>query len=385
MIHRLQQGEVPNKPHTTFYQGDQLAFEHCFTRQGFDGAYAILYHPHPPHYIDEQEEMGWHPGYSETEAVGRPLRRHFQTQKLSASKGAILGRERLMANADMSLWFAVTDQADDHLLINVDGDEMVYVFEGSGQVRTPFGVVPFVAEDYVYLPRGMAHRWEPDTPCRLLIMEGHSWIDVPKEFRNPMGQLKMDAPYCHRDFKTPQWSADQHVGQPLDVLVKKDHHLTRQRYRHSPLEVLGWDGQLWPYAFPIRAFEPKTGLTHLPPTIHTTFVGGGFVICSFVPRLVDFHPQAIPCPYPHSSVDCDEFIFYIEGNFTSRKGIGPGSVTLHPTGLPHGPHPGTYEASIGSKETNEMALMVDTFKPLLPTLRATNLEENDYQMSWIKA
>ncbi len=384
MMHRLQAGAIPAKPHIAFYQNDQLMYEHCFTRQGFDGTYAIFYHPQPPHYIENEEDMGLHPGYSEPEPIARPLRRHFISDQLPNGGTAFLGRELIMSNADIGIWFAVADQPDPALACNMDGDEMVYVFSGSGTVYTPFGKLPYKKEDYVFIPRGVVHRWVPDSPSRLLIMEGRSWIDIPKQFRNASGQLRMDAPFCHRDFRSPDWQADQVADHPREVLVKRQNYLTRQCYVNHPFDVVGWDGQLWPFVFPIRCFEPKAGLTHLPPTIHGNFAGGGFLICSFVPRVVDFHPQAIPCPYPHSSVDCDEFLFYIEGNFTSRKGVGPGSISLHPAGLPHGPHPGTYEASIGHRETSEMAVMVDTFKPLYPSQRASKIEEQDYQMSWIK-
>ncbi|MGV3522629.1 MAG: homogentisate 1,2-dioxygenase [Candidatus Sericytochromatia bacterium] len=384
MIHRLQRGLVPPKPHTVFQPEGKLAFEHCFTRQGFEGSYAIFYHREAPHWIKAQEELGLHPGYGEPESHPRPLRRHFMTNGLVNGGSAFLGRERLLGNADVSVWFAVADQPDPALACNADGDELVFVFSGSGVVRTPFGVLKYCPEDYVYLPRGVFYRWEPAEATRLFILEGHSWIDLPAQYRHASGQLKMDAPYSHRDFREPEWQTDNLQGQPFEVVVKRQHYLTRQTYVHHPFDVLGWDGQVWPFVFPMRAFQPKAGLVHLPPTVHTTFVGGGFVICSFVPRMTDFHPQAIPCPYPHSSVDCDELLFYVAGNFTSRKGVGPGSMSLHPVGMPHGPHPGTYEASIGTHEASELAVMLDTYKPLLPTRRAHPLEDTDYQMSWIR-
>lgn len=387
MIHRLQQGQVPPKPHTVFAPEGQLSFEHCFTRQGFDGAYAIFYHRQPPHWIESQSEMGLHPGFSESEPLARPLRRHFETGRSpdhAAAESAFLGRELLLSNADLGIWFALAKSPDPCLNCNIDGDELVFVFEGAGQLLSAFGSLDYQAGDYVYLPRGVIHRWLPAQPSRLLILEGRSWIDLPSQYRNHVGQLKMDAPYSHRDFRSPGWNPDQSKGQPHEVIVKRQNYLMRQLYAYQPFDVYGWDGQLWPFAFNIRDFQPKTGLVHLPPTVHATFAGGGFLVCSFVPRRVDFHPQAIPCPYPHSSVDCDEVLFYVEGNFTSRKGIGPGSISFHPAGLPHGPHPGTYEASVGSSETNELAVMVDTFKPLLPTLKAQGIEESSYQQSWMQ-
>ncbi|HEY9842944.1 MAG: homogentisate 1,2-dioxygenase [Candidatus Sericytochromatia bacterium] len=384
MIHRLQLGSVPAKPHTVFEPEGKLAFEHCFTRQGFDGSFSILYHRQPPHWIESQEDRGLHPGFAEVESLAHPLRRHFVTDQIHSAGAAFLGRRLLLSNADLGIWFAVADQADPTLACNGDGDDLVFVFAGSGLLRSGFGVLPYAAGDYVYVPRGVIHRWEPAETSRLLMLEGRSWIDLPRQYRNAGGQLKMDAPYSHRDFRAPQWQADNHAGQPREVLVKRQDHITLQTYAHPPFDILGWDGQVWPFAFNIRDFQPKTGLVHLPPTVHASFAGGGFLVCSFVPRLVDFHPKAIPCPYPHSSVDCDEFLFYVAGNFTSRKGIGPGSISLHPAGLPHGPHPGTYEASIGAERTSEMAVMVDTFKPLLPTARASSIEDMDYQQSWMR-
>jgi homogentisate 1,2-dioxygenase len=387
VIHRIARGTYPPKPHTTLYDQGKLAFEHCFTRQGFDGTYSIFYHRQAPHWVDAQEAMGIHPGYQPPEPHSTIQRAHFRTQAMPNAGSPFLGRELLMGNRDVGIWFVHADQSDPAYGCNADGDELVFVHQGSGTLETPCGLLPFTAGDYVFIPRSLVHRWVVETPVQLLVTEALSWIDLPAQFRNASGQLKMDAPYSHRDFQEPQWP-EQGLPQtlPPEVLVKRDQHLTRlHMHPHShPFDVLGWDGALWPFVFPIRAFQPKTGLVHLPPTIHGTFAGGGFLVCSFVPRLVDFHPQAIPCPYPHSSVDCDEFIFYVEGNFTSRRGIDSGSMTLHPRGLPHGPHPGTYEASIGAVRTDEMAVMIDTFAPLHPTPLARALEDRDYQFSWVK-
>jgi homogentisate 1,2-dioxygenase len=195
----------------------------------------------------------------------------------------------------------------------------------------------------------------------------------------------MDAPYSHRDFIEPVWpeGGPASLGAPREQVVMHGGRLSRLQWANDPFDVVGWDGQVWPFAFPIRAYQPKTGMVHLPPTTHITFAGAGFVVCSFVPRMVDWHPQAIPCPYPHSSVDCDEAIFYVDGNFTSRRGVGPASVTLHPVGVPHGPHPGRYEGSIGAKRTDELAVMFDTFSPLLPTAHARSVEDPGYSQSWV--
>jgi len=382
MLHRLQLGQVPTKPHTVFKINDQLLYEHCFTRLGFDGTYSILYHRTPPHPLEKEDILELHPGYALAQNPAPLRRRHFRTGQIAAgSSSPFIGRKRLFANADLALWFAVADTSDPELVCNADADELVYVYQGQGKVETAFGVLPFQAEDYVYLPRSVIHRWQLDAPCRFLIIEGLSGIDIPAYFRNASGQLRMDAAYTHRDFQTPQWQDASWQG-PVSVLVKRLEQLTRLTYRHHPFDVAGWDGALWPFVFPIRAFQPRIGQVHLPPSVHTTFTGPGFVVCSFVPRVTDFHPQAIPCPYPHSSVDCDEFLFYVAGNFTSRRGIDSGSVSFHPMGLPHGPHPGAYEASIGTVRTDELAVMVDTFKPLMPTAHAYEIEDPGYQMSW---
>ncbi|MGV8041295.1 MAG: flavin reductase [Thermoanaerobaculaceae bacterium] len=282
------------------------------------------------------------------------------------------------------MWLGRPDRDDATLVANADGDELTFVHEGAGRVESPLGVLDFEPGDYVFVPRSLLHRWRLDRPAYLLTIEARSWVDLPRQFRNPVGQLTMDAPYSHRDFREPRWpeGGPATLGAPREALVYRQGRLSRFEHAHDPFDVVGWDGQVWPYAFPIRAFQPKTGLVHLPPTIHITFAGQGFVVCSFVPRVVDFHPEAIPCPYPHSSVDCDEIIFYAAGNFTSRRGIEPGSVTLHPVGVPHGPHPGRYEASIGTTRTSELAVMVDTFSPLGVTAHARAVEDGGYNRSW---
>ena len=387
MIHRLQRGLVPSKHHIVHRVDGALTFEHCFTRRGFDGAYTIMYHRKPPHWVTAEADEGVHPGWAAPADDGALRRRHFLAGKVPAGGEPFLARRLLVANRDVGVWLARPDRDDATLVANAGADELTFVQEGAGRLETPLGVVRFEAGDYLFVPRALHHRMRLDGPALLLVVEGRSWIDLPKQFRNPAGQLTMDAPYCHRDFREPEWPEGGPAGldPPCDVRVLKGERVSRLTYSHNPFDVVGWDGQLWPFAFPIRAYQPKTGQVHLPPTIHLTFVGGGFVVCSFVPRIVDFHPEAIPCPYPHSSVDCDEIIFYVAGNFTSRRGVGPASVTLHPAGLPHGPHPGRYEGSIGAKRTDELAVMIDTFQPLLPTAHARTVEDGGYNQSWIRA
>ena len=385
MIHRLQRGIVPAKPHTVLRVDGELAFEHCFTRRGFEAAYTIMYHRRAPHWVQEEEDLGPHPGWAEPEWDGALRRRHFLSGNLPQGGEPFTSRCLVLANSDLGVWVARPDRDDATLASNADGDELVFVQEGSGRVQTPLGVVPFTAGDYVFVPRAMAQRWRLDGPGLFLVLEARSGLDVPHQFRTPSGQLRMDAPYTHRDFVEPAWpeGGPSALGAPRDQLVMRHGRLSRLRWANDPFDLVGWDGQVWPFAFPIRAYQPKTGMVHLPPTTHITFAGGGFVVCSFVPRLVDWHPAAIPCPYPHSSVDCDEAIFYVGGNFTSRRGVGPASVTLHPVGVPHGPHPGRYEGSIGTTRTEELAVMFDTFSPLLPTRHARSVEDPAYSQSWI--
>jgi homogentisate 1,2-dioxygenase len=242
-----------------------------------------------------------------------------------------------------------------------------------------------VAGDYVWVPRSLIHRWHVREPMRLMCFEAHGGVFIPGSFRNPVGQLRMDAPYTHRDFVHPTGpisTPDRIQDGPRELLVKKKGSFTRYELENPAMDVVGWDGFVYPFAFAIEKYQPKTGMVHLPPTIHTTFEGRGMLVCSFVPRVTDTHPQAIPCPYPHSSVDCDEIILYLRGNFTSRRGVGPGAISLHPAGVAHGPHPGAYEASIGTVRTDELAVMCDTYEPLVPTAQAASIEDAGYHDSW---
>ncbi len=386
MIHRVTRGQIPDKPHTVFEVDGQLAFEHCFTRQGFDGVYTIMWHRKPPHWVEREEELGPHPGSAEAKWRGSLRRCHCLTDSVAEGGSPFLGRRLLMANSDIGIWLSRPTESDSTLVANADGDELTFVHRGAGRVETPLGVVAFEPLDYVYVPQGLPHRFVLDRPAHLLVVEGRTPLRVPTQFRSPEGQLNMFAPYTHHDFREPRWpeGGPQSVRAPRRLVVQSGGRLTAFEMSHDPFDVVGWDGQLWPFAFPILAYQPKTGQLHLPPTSHITFAGPGYVVCSFVPRMVDYHERAIPCPYAHSSPDCDEVLFYVEGNFTSRKGVGPGSISLHPRGLPHGPHPGTYEASIGTKRTDELAVMVDTFKPLVPTEHAFAIEDRDYNLSWVR-
>ncbi len=385
MFERRVVGKVPRKHHIQLRdEQGTLMYEECITRDGFEGPYTIAYHQRAPH-TQALAEVGH--GWKAPEAVAeRPLaKRHYKTQALQRVGGApVDARVPLLFNADVTLGVLHPTEPDPVYFSNADGDDLFYIHEGGGVLRSPLGDLRFEAQDYVFVPHGLAHRFLPDPGVAQywLSMECKGGLHLPRQWRNDVGQLRMDAPYSHRDFRVVEFTGPREEG-IRELLVKRGDRFHGFRYQHSPLDVVGWDGTVYPWAFPILNFQPRAGLVHLPPTWHGTFAARGALICSFVPRVVDFHPEAIPCPYPHSSVDCDEFLFYCKGNFTSRRGVGPGSVSHHPTGVAHGPHPGAYEASIGHRSTDELAVMLDTTLPLHPTAVALTVEDPGYQDSFI--
>ena len=387
MIERLVRGSVPAKHHIA-HRGDDgaLRWEECITRDGFDGGYTIAYHEARPHeQLPEATEHGWTAPVAADPELSL-AKRHYRSQDMAPRGGCQLDtRVPMLFNRDVVLAVSTPDAPDPVYFTNADADDLVFVVEGSGVLRTVLGDVRFGRHDYVCVPRGIQHRWIPDEGVaqRWLHIECLGWLSLLKQWRNGLGQLTMDAPYCHRDFRPPEL-----VG-PLDegirsLVVKRGGRFHGFTLRQSPLDVVGWDGAVWPFAFAISDFQPRAGLVHLPPTWHGTFAVRGGLVCSFVPRVVDFHEEAIPCPYPHSSVDVDEFLYYVEGNFTSRRGVGPGSMSFHPAGIPHGPHPGAYEASIGHPRTDELAVMLDVFEPLVPTPAAAAVEDDGYMRSFLK-
>lgn len=386
MIERLAFGEIPRKHHIQLRGPDgALRWEECFTQGGFDDAFTICYHLHRPH---EQRiapaKHGW--TVPEKAPLAHLAKRHFKSQELTQKGGApIDARVPLIFNEDVVIGVAHPDADDPVYLVDGDADTLFFVHEGGGTLRTMFGDVRFAKDDYVFVPRGLAHRFLLDAraPQYWLVVECHGGLHVPHQFRNGLGQLRMDAPYCHRDFVRPTFEGPRDEG-IRDVVVKRRGRFHGFTVPHGPLDVVGWDGTVYPWAFPILAFQPRVSSVHLPPTWHGTFAARGALICSFVPRLTDFHPEAIPCPYPHSSVDVDEILFYVRGNFTSRRGVGPGSISFHPSGIPHGPHPGSYEKSIGHARTDELAVMLDCAKPLDPTPAALGIEDPGYQDSFIE-
>lgn len=384
MLDRVAAGRIARKHHTVCRdEAGQLLHEECLTRTGFDGPYTILYHRHRPHtQVVAKVQHGW------TLPVAAPERqlakRHYRSGDLPQQGGPMVNaRMPLLFNDDVVLSVAHPTAADPVYFVNGDGDDLFYVFKGRGVLRSQFGDLAYQADDYVCVPRGVLHRWLPDVkePHVLLSMECAGGLGLLQQWRNEVGQLRMDAPYCHRDFRLSTFAGPQEEN-IRQLLLKKNGAFHAFEYEHSPLDVLGFDGTVYPWVFPILNFQPRAGLVHLPPTWHGTFSTRGALICSFVPRMVDFHPEAIPCPYPHASVDCDEFLFYSRGNFTSRRGVGPGSISHHPAGIAHGPHPGAYEGSIGHRETSELAVMLDTFKPLHTVATALSVEDPHYQNSF---
>ena len=389
MIDRMAAGDLPPKPHTAMRRDGVLRHEHCLTRVGFDGPFTIAYRLNAPHV--QLRWWAYEGGHAApVAATDDPLllRRHYLSQQVAPAVGQtpLAARVPVAFSDDVIIGVAKPTASDDVYFENGDADDLIYVHEGGGRLITILGDVDFVPGDYVFIPRGLTHRFElsPGLAQHWFIIEARRDVHIPRQFRNDVGQLRMDAPFTHRDFRRPHFQGPRDEG-IRTVVAKREGRFTAYEMPASPLDVVGWDGTVWPWAFPIRAFQPKTSLVHLPPTIHGTFGIGGGLVCSFVPRVVDWHPEAIPCPYPHASVHCDEIIFYCEGHFTSRKGVGPGSISFHPMGTSHGPHPGAYEASIGHKATTEMAVMLDVFKPLRPTTAARALEDADYHASFIPA
>jgi len=393
MIHYHALGKCPPKPHVTFREEGKLLMEHCHTREGFEGPFSILYYRVPPTDENAVETLSL-TGFCPVEPLtDQPLhRRHLRTPALRLGGDFLESRRTLLMNSDVHIGMVRPDAMSPRFFSNGDGDELFFVFKGSGRFETLFGVLPFRERDYVLIPRGTPYRlhWEGASP-EMLVFEGRGFIDVPKEFRNRHGQITMYAPYSHRDFRMPQsllqYSETAHGKAPFKLVVKRGDTLTVHLHPHFPFDVVGWDGSVYPVTFNINDYQPKTGSVHLPPTIHVTFAGNEFIVCSFVPRKVDYFDRdgvrAIPCPYGHASVHMDEILFYVDGNFTSRRGIAPGSISLHPAGIPHGPHPGTYEKSVGSDRTSELAVMCDTYKPLHLTPAARAIEDGDYHLTWV--
>jgi homogentisate 1,2-dioxygenase len=385
MPHYRVVGEVPPKRHTQFHKPDgSLYAEELMGVEGFSSDSALLYHHNRPTAIVEAVAVDEPP---QLLSPNHPLKpRHLKTHKLGVgSADLVTGRQLLLGNEDVRISYVVADRAAP-LYRNAAGDELVYVEAGAATVETVFGTLTVGAGDYVVLPTSTTHRWVPTgaEPLRALVTEARGHVGPPKRYLSAKGQFLEHSPYCERDLRGPEgpFTAE---GDNVDVIVRHHAGCTRYTYAHHPFDVVGWDGCLYPYAFSIHDFEPITGRLHQPPTVHQTFEGPGFVVCSFVPRMFDYHPQSIPAPYNHANVDSDEVLFYVGGDFMSRKGAGIelGSISLHPSGFIHGPQPGSVEASIGKASTDEMAVMIDTFKPLGLGDAAVACEDTGYAWTWI--
>lgn len=380
--HKL--GKIPHKRHITFRKEDgSLYHEQLFGTIGFDGMSSILYHNHPPTMVKQVLES-----YSVAPevAVDKNMKaRNLNGFQVPPKDDYLEARVPVLTNSDCTIELAAPRKSlRDYFYKNADCDEMVFVHRGSGKLRTLVGNIPFETGDYLIIPRGMIYQIDFDNEDnRLFIVESHRPMYTPKRYRNWFGQHLEHSPFCERDLRAPsELETFDETGEFL-IKVKKEDMIHQYVYATHPFDVVGWDGYNFPYAFSIHQFEPITGRVHLPPPIHQTFETDAFVVCSFVPRLYDYHPQAIPAPYNHSNIDSDEVLYYVDGDFMSRNNIQQGQITLHPAGIPHGPHPGAYERSIGQKETQEYAVMVDTFKPLKVTRQALEIEVEDYWNSWI--
>ncbi|MFT4665790.1 MAG: homogentisate 1,2-dioxygenase [Polaribacter sp.] len=383
-MHYFTLGEIPPKRHTQFRKPDgNLYSEQLFSTEGFSDLSSLLYHCNPPTQI---VQVGDPYSVAPKTIHDKQLKhRCLMGYQVEPEDDYLKSRKAVLVNNDCKIVLAAPRKSfRDYFFKNADADEVIFIHEGSGTLRTMYGNIPFEYGDYLVIPRGTIYQMDfNDENNRLLIVESTSPIVTPERYRNKFGQLMEHAPFCERDIRKPT-ELETHDEQGNFLLyIKKQDNIYPYHYLSHPFDVVGWDGYVYPYAFSIHNFEPITGRVHQPPPVHQTFAARGFVICSFVPRLYDYHPLAIPAPYNHSNIDSDEVLYYVDGDFMSRSHVEKGMITLHPGGIPHGPHPGTAEASIGKKETGELAVMVDTFKPLLMTEEAVAIEEGDYFKSWL--
>jgi len=373
-------GEVPRKRHVVFRENGTLLTEEVMGLEGFTGNESILYHLHSPCRVmklggfKELERDEWVPD--------QHAHRHFKTAEVGPQGDEITGRRVLMWNDDVEISLCRPAKRMDYFFRNGEGDEVIFVHEGTGTLETIFGDVPYKEGDYIVVPRGTTYRFDPVGAQRYLVIETPGLIEIPRRYRNQYGQLVEGAPYYNRDIHPPTELRTVREQGEFTVKVRVRGGYQRYLVDYHPFDVVGWDGYLYPWTFSVHDFEPITGRIHQPPPSHQTFAGPNFVICSFCPRKLDFDPEAVPIPYHHSNLQSEEMIYYVSGNFSSRKGVDVGSITLHPTGLPHGPQPGLAEASIGLHETHELAVMCDTFNPLRLSKFAKGLDDGTYWRSW---
>jgi homogentisate 1,2-dioxygenase len=390
MAHYTKLGNLPPKRHIQFRRPDgKLYSEEVFGTEGFVGPTSTLYHIHPPTQV-----FGWKPLYSvQAEYVEMDIMRmrHVKSAAMKPSGDPVTGRVVLFGNADVEMAVCVPKDPMGYHFKNATGDECIFIHHGSGTVYTTFGTLPFRRKDYILIPKGVTYRMVFDAPKageenpRFLVMESVNGSHIgppPRYVSKQTSQFLEHAPYCERDLRLPELPLTYDERGEFEVRIKSRGMVHSYTYTYHPLDVVGWDGCYYPYIFNIDDFSPIVGKHHMPPPIHQTFEAHNFVICSFCPRPLDFHPQAIVVPYNHSNLDSDEVLYYVEGNYKARRGIESASLTLHPQGIPHGPHPGTVEASIGATHTNELAVMCDTFRPLYPTKAALAIDDQAYPRSW---
>ncbi|MGH9659785.1 MAG: homogentisate 1,2-dioxygenase [Bryobacteraceae bacterium] len=382
IYHQL--GTVPRKRHSVHRKADGALYaEELVGNKGFTGPSSLVYHLHRPTEVlsvSHVRDVAW-----QAEDEGGFGHRHFPTTKLAAGPSPTLDRIPVLFNRDVGLEVAAPSREDDFFYRNAQGDEVVFVSEGAGVLETQLGEIDFGRGDYLVIPRGILHRYRLGAgPFRFLAIESAGYVRTPKRYRNEHGQLTESSPYSERDIRRPRPIEPRDEQGRFRLIVKKQSRLTELVVARHPFDVAGWDGYYYPWALNIDDFEPRVGRFHLPPPVHQTFEGDNFVVCSFCPRPYDFDPAAVPAPYNHSNVMSDEVLYYANAEFMSRKGIQYGSITLHPDGLPHGPHPGRTEDSIGQPRTDELAVMLDTFHPLRVSRAALEVEDKDYYRSWVE-
>lgn len=382
IYHKL--GKIPPKRHTQFRTTEGgLYYEELFGTIGFEGMSCLTYHIHRPTMVKEiLSQTNVSPKIGVEKSMTARLLKGFEVE---AKADFLESRTALLVNSDIHIGLAAPQKSlRTYFYKNVDADEMIFIHRGSGTLRTQLGNIRFEYGDYLIIPRGMIYQIDFDTPDnRILYAESFHPIYTPKRYRNWFGQLLEHSPFCERDYKLPQDLETHDEKGDFVIKIKKQGVLYEMLYPTHPFDLVGWDGYNFPYGFSIHNFEPITGRVHQPPPVHQTFETKAFVICSFVPRLYDYHPLAIPAPYNHSNIDSDEMLYYVDGDFMSRNNIEKGHITLHPAGIPHGPAPGAYERSIGQTKTEELAVMIDTFRPLMVTEAALNIDDGKYYKSWL--
>lgn len=377
-------GHIPAKRHVVFRRGSgELYHEELFGTEGFSGVSSLVYHLYPPTRVREfAKPFPVKPGAAIEDNLQA---RSFMGFQVEGEEDFIESRKVFFFNDDLTIGMMVPSFLEqEYFFKNADADELYFIHEGSGVLESMYGEIPFAYGDYVMIPRGTVYRFRfDDDHNRLLLLESFSSIEIPSRYRNDKGQFLEHAPFCERDIKLPANIKTYDEQGEFPVMIKKRGLIHPYVYANHPFDVVGYDGYCFPWAMSIFDFEPITGRIHMPPPVHQHFQSSRFVVCSFVPRMFDYHPQAIPAPYHHSNIDSDELLYYVEGDFMSRNNIGRGQFTLHPGGIPHGPQPGAIERSIGKKETNEVAVMIDPFSPLKITGEAMSHEFSDYYKSWL--